>query len=294
MTVSEKQTLGFQAEVKQLLQLMIHSLYSNKEIFLRELVSNASDASDKLRYEAIHNADLFENDPELQIRITFDKTARTISISDNGIGMSRDEAIEHLGTIAKSGTKEFFGRLSGDQQKDAALIGQFGVGFYSGFIIADKITVETRRAGTAASEGVRWESAGAGDFSVESIDKPSRGTDITLHLRAGEDEFLSSWKLKSIIRTYSDHIPLPILMQKEEWDEEKKETVVKDEFETVNQASALWARNKSDITPEQYDEFYKHVSHDFQAPLIHTHNRVEGRSEYTQLLFIPSHAPFDM
>ncbi|NMM37231.1 MAG: molecular chaperone HtpG [Glaciimonas sp.] len=294
MTVSEKQTLGFQAEVKQLLQLMIHSLYSNKEIFLRELVSNASDASDKLRYEAIHNADLFENDPELKIKITFDKTARTISVSDNGIGMSRDEAIEHLGTIAKSGTKEFFGRLSGDEQKDAALIGQFGVGFYSGFIVADKITVETRRAGTPATEGVRWESAGAGDFSVESIDKPSRGTDITLHLREGEDEFLSSWKLKTIIRTYSDHIPLPILMPKEEWDEEKKETVVKDEFETVNQASALWARSKSDITPEQYDEFYKHVSHDFQAPLIHTHNRVEGRSEYTQLLYIPSHAPFDM
>ncbi|NMM29123.1 MAG: molecular chaperone HtpG [Glaciimonas sp.] len=294
MTVSEKQTLGFQAEVKQLLQLMIHSLYSNKEIFLRELVSNASDASDKLRYEAIHNADLFENDPELKIKITFDKTARTISVSDNGIGMSRDEAIEHLGTIAKSGTKEFFGRLSGDEQKDAALIGQFGVGFYSGFIVADKITVETRRAGTPTSEGVRWESAGAGDFSVESIDKPSRGTDITLHLREGEDEFLSSWKLKTIIRTYSDHIPLPILMPKEEWDEEKKETVVKDEFETVNQASALWARSKSDITPEQYDEFYKHVSHDFQAPLIHTHNRVEGRSEYTQLLYIPSHAPFDM
>lgn len=294
MTVSEKQTLGFQAEVTQLLQLMIHSLYSNKEIFLRELVSNASDASDKLRYEAIHNADLFENDPELKIKITFDKTARTITISDNGIGMSRDEAIEHLGTIAKSGTKEFFGRLSGDEQKDAALIGQFGVGFYSGFIVADKITVETRRAGAPTTEGVRWESAGAGDFSVEAIDKPSRGTDITLHLREGEDEFLSSWKLKTIIRTYSDHIPLPILMPKEEWDEETKETVVKDEFETVNQASALWARSKSDIAPEQYDEFYKHVSHDFQAPLIHTHNRVEGRSEYTQLLYIPSHAPFDM
>ncbi|MGV8894631.1 MAG: molecular chaperone HtpG [Burkholderiaceae bacterium] len=294
MTVSEKQTLGFQAEVTQLLQLMIHSLYSNKEIFLRELVSNASDASDKLRYEAIHNADLFENDPELKIKITFDKEARTISISDNGIGMSRDEAIEHLGTIAKSGTKEFFGRLSGDEQKDAALIGQFGVGFYSGFIVADKITVETRRAGAPTTEGVRWESAGAGDFSVEAIDKPSRGTDITLHLREGEDEFLSSWKLKTIIRTYSDHIPLPILMPKEEWDEEKKETVVKDEFETVNQASALWARSKSDIAPEQYDEFYKHVSHDFQAPLIHTHNRVEGRTEYTQLLYIPTHAPFDM
>ena len=294
MAVSEKQTLGFQAEVKQLLQLMIHSLYSNKEIFLRELVSNASDAADKLRFEAINNAALFENDPDLKIKITFDKTARTITISDNGIGMSRDEAIEHLGTIAKSGTKEFFSRLSGDQQKDAALIGQFGVGFYSAFIVADKITVDTRRAGADATDGVRWESAGEGDFSVEAIDKPSRGTDITLHLREGEDDFLSSWKLKSIIRKYSDHIALPILMQKEEWDEEKKETVIKDEFETVNQASALWARNKSDITPEQYNEFYKHVAHDFEPPLAFTHNRVEGRSEYTQLLYIPAHAPFDL
>jgi len=294
MAVSEKQTLGFQAEVKQLLQLMIHSLYSNKEIFLRELVSNASDAADKLRFEAINNAALFENDPDLRIKITFDKTARTITISDNGIGMSRDEAIEHLGTIAKSGTKEFFSRLSGDQQKDAALIGQFGVGFYSAFIVADKITVDTRRAGANATDGVRWESAGEGDFSVEAIDKPSRGTDITLHLREGEDDFLSSWKLKSIIRKYSDHIALPILMQKEEWDEEKKETVVKDECETVNQASALWARSKSDITPEQYNEFYKHVAHDFEPPLAFTHNRVEGRSEYTQLLYIPAHAPFDL
>lgn len=294
MAVSEKQTLGFQAEVKQLLQLMIHSLYSNKEIFLRELISNASDAADKLRFEAIHNASLFENEPDLKIGIGFDKTARTISISDNGIGMSRDEAIEHLGTIAKSGTKEFFSKLSGDQQKDAALIGQFGVGFYSAFIIADKITVETRRAGAAAGEGVRWESAGEGDFSVESITKPGRGTDITLHLREGEDEFLSTWKLKSIIRKYSDHISLPILMKKEEWDEEQKATVIKDETETVNQASALWARSKSDITPEQYTEFYKHVAHDFQEPLTYTHNRVEGRSEYTQLLYIPAHAPFDL
>ncbi|WP_211450902.1 molecular chaperone HtpG [Collimonas antrihumi] len=294
MAVSEKQTLGFQAEVKQLLQLMIHSLYSNKEIFLRELVSNASDAADKLRFEAINNGALFENDPELKIKVTFDKAARTITISDNGIGMSRDEAISHLGTIAKSGTKEFFSKLSGDQQKDAALIGQFGVGFYSAFIIADKITVDTRRAGANATEGVRWESEGAGDFSIEAIDKPSRGTDITLHLREGEDEYLSAWKLKSIIRKYSDHISLPIVMQKEEWDEEKKETVVKDEYETVNQASALWARNKSDITEEQYVEFYKHVSHDFEAPLTYTHNRVEGRSEYTQLLYVPSHAPFDL
>jgi molecular chaperone HtpG len=294
MVVAEKQTLGFQAEVKQLLQLMIHSLYSNKEIFLRELISNASDASDKLRFEAINNSALFENDSDLKIRVTFDKAARSITISDNGIGMSRDEAIEHLGTIAKSGTKEFFSRLSGDQQKDAALIGQFGVGFYSAFIVADKITVDTRRAGLPAEQGVRWESGGEGDFTVEAIDKASRGTDITLHLREGEDEFLSAWKLKSIIRKYSDHISLPILMQKEEWDEEKKENVIKDEFETVNQASALWSRSKSDITPEQYTEFYKHVSHDFEGPLAYTHNRVEGRSEYTQLLYIPTRAPFDL
>jgi molecular chaperone HtpG len=294
MAASEKQTLGFQAEVKQLLHLMIHSLYSNKEIFLRELISNASDAADKLRFEAINNPSLYENDPELQIKITFDKAARTITISDNGIGMSRDEAVEHLGTIAKSGTKEFFSKLSGDQQKDAALIGQFGVGFYSGFIVADRITVETRRAGLTAAQGVRWESAGEGDFSVEPIDKANRGTDIILHLREGEDEFLSIWKLKSVIRKYSDHISLPILMKKEEWDEEKKETVIKDEWETINQASALWTRSKSDITPEQYTEFYKHVSHDFEAPLAYTHNRVEGRSEYTQLLYIPTRAPFDL
>ena len=292
MASHEKQTLGFQAEVTQLLQLMIHSLYSNKEIFLRELISNASDAADKLRFEAINNAALLETDSDLNIKVTFNKEARTITIADNGIGMSREDAILHLGTIAKSGTKEFFGKLSGDQQKDAAMIGQFGVGFYSGFIVADKITVETRRAGS--TEAVRWESTGAGDFSIEDITKEHRGTDIILHLREGEDEFLSAWKLKSIIRTYSDHISLPILMQKEEWDEEKKEQVIKDEFETVNQASALWARSKADITPEQYEEFYKHVSHDFQAPLIHTHNRVEGRSEYTQLLYIPARAPFDL
>jgi len=294
MAESNKQTLGFQAEVKQLLQLMIHSLYSNKEIFLRELVSNASDAADKLRFEGIHNATLYEEDPELQIKIGFDKDARTITIADNGIGMTRDEAVEHLGTIAKSGTREFFSRLSGDQQKDAALIGQFGVGFYSAFIVADRITVESRRAGTPVTDGVRWESAGEGDFTVEPITKTQRGTTITLRLREGEDEFLSSWKLKSIIRKYSDHIQLPILMQKEDWDDEKKETVIKEEFETVNQASALWARSKSDITAEQYEEFYKHVSHDFQAPLTYTHNRVEGRSEYTQLLYIPAHAPFDL
>lgn len=294
MAVAEKETLGFQAEVKQLLQLMIHSLYSNKEIFLRELISNASDAADKLRFEAINNDALYGNDHELKIRVNFDKDAKTITISDNGIGMSRDEVISHLGTIAKSGTKEFFSRLSGDQQADAALIGQFGVGFYSGFIVADRITVETRRAGAAANEGVRWESTGEGDYSVEAIEKASRGTDVILHLRAGEEELLSSWQIKSIIRKYSDHISLPILMQKEEWDEEKKETVLKDDFETVNQASALWARNKSEVTKEQYDEFYKHVSHDFQEPLTYTHNRVEGRSEYTQLLYVPSHAPFDL
>jgi len=294
MAVAEKETLGFQAEVKQLLQLMIHSLYSNKEIFLRELISNASDASDKLRFEAINNDALYGNDHELRIKVTYDKPAGTITISDNGIGMSRDEVISHLGTIAKSGTKEFFGKLSGDQQADAALIGQFGVGFYSGFIVADKITVETRRAGLYASDGVRWESGGEGDYSVEPIEKTSRGTDVILHLRSGEEELLSGWKLKSIIRKYSDHISLPILMQKDEWDAEKNESVLKDEFETINQASALWARNKADITPEQYDEFYKHVSHDFQAPLALTHNRVEGRSEYTQLLYVPAHAPFDL
>src|SRR5580765_6003793 len=294
MAVLEKQTLGFQAEVKQLLQLMIHSLYSNKEIFLRELISNASDAADKLRFEAINDSALFENDPDLKIKVSFDKAARTITISDNGIGMNRDEAISHLGTIAKSGTKEFFSKLSGDQQKDAALIGQFGVGFYSGFIVADRITVETRRAGTPASAGVRWESEGAGEFSIEAMTKPGRGTDIILHLREGEDDFLSSWQLKNIIRKYSDHISLPILMQKEAWDEEKKETILKDELETVNQASALWTRSKADITPEQYEEFYKHISHDFSPPLAYTHNRVEGRSEYTQLLYIPTRAPFDM
>ena len=294
MSGNTKQTMGFQAEVKQLLQLMIHSLYSNKEIFLRELISNASDAADKLRFEAINNDALFENQSELLISVDFDKTARTISISDNGIGMSQQEAIDHLGTIAKSGTKEFFTRLSGDQQKDAALIGQFGVGFYSGFIVAEKITVETRRAGLPADQGVRWESGGEGEFTIENISLPQRGTRIILHLREGEDEFLSAWKLKSTIRKYSDHISLPIRMKKEEWDEEKKETVIKDELETINQASALWARSKSEITDEQYIEFYKHVSHDYQDPLSWTHNRVEGRSEYTQLLYLPKNAPFDL
>ncbi len=289
-----QETMSFQAEVKQLLQLMIHSLYSNKEIFLRELISNASDAADKLRFEAIANSGLFEDDPNLRIRVSFDKTARTITIDDNGIGMSRDETISHLGTIARSGTKEFFANLSGDQQKDAALIGQFGVGFYSGFIVADKITVETRRAGLPATDGVRWTSAGEGDFSVETIERTARGTTITLHLREGEDELLSGYRLRSIIRKYSDHVALPILMKKEEWDADKGETVEKDEDETVNQASALWTRPKSEISDEQYTQFYQHLSHDHQDPLAWTHNRVEGRSEYTQLLYVPSHAPFDL
>lgn len=288
------ETMSFQAEVKQLLQLMIHSLYSNKEIFLRELISNASDAADKLRFEAINDAGLYESDPELKIRVSFDKAARTVTIEDNGIGMSRDEAIAHLGTIAKSGTKEFFSRLSGDQQKDAALIGQFGVGFYSGFIVADRMTVESRRAGLSAAEGVRWSSAGEGDFSVETIERAARGTAITLHLREGEDELLSSWQLQSIIRKYSDHISLPIVMRGETWDAEKQAMVPAEEDETVNQASALWTRSKSEIDDEQYTQFYQHIAHDAQAPLAWTHNRVEGRSEYTQLLYVPAHAPYDL
>jgi molecular chaperone HtpG len=289
-----KETLGFQAEVKQLLQLMIHSLYSNKEIFLRELISNASDAADKLRFEAMIHPDWYESNPDLAIQIELDKAARTLTISDNGIGMSRDEVISNLGTIAKSGTKEFFSKLSGDQQKDAALIGQFGVGFYSAFIVADRITVETRRAGLPASDGIRWESDGSGEFTVESINRPERGTSIILHLREGEDDFLSPYQLKSIIRKYSDHISLPIQMCKEEWDEEKKEQVLKDEFEAINQASALWSRSKSEVSEEQYTEFYKHLSHDYEGPLCYSHNRVEGRSEFTQLLYVPAHAPFDL
>ncbi|QWE24481.1 molecular chaperone HtpG [Polynucleobacter sp. AP-Elch-400A-B2] len=294
MTVASKETLGFQAEVKQLLQLMIHSLYSNKEIFLRELISNASDASDKLRFEGIEHPEWYGDDPDLKIKVSFDQAARTVTISDNGIGMSRDEAIANLGTIARSGTKEFFSKLSGDQQKDAALIGQFGVGFYSAFIVADRITVETRRAGLPATDGVRWESDGSGEFTVESIDRPQRGTSITMHLREGEDDFLSTHKLKSIIRKYSDHISLPIQMNKEEWDADKKEQVIKDELESINQSSALWARSKSEITQEQYDEFYKHLSHDYENPLCHSLNRVEGRSEFTQLLYVPARAPFDL
>ncbi len=300
MTVEQAaaQTLNFQAEVKQLLHLMIHSLYSNREIFLRELVSNASDACDKLRFEALENGALFEDDAELKIRVAYDKAARSLTISDNGIGMSRAEVVTNLGTIAKSGTKEFFGKLTGDQKKDAHLIGQFGVGFYSAFIVADKVTVRTRRAGLAAADGVQWECSmtgdTAGEYTVEPIEKAGRGTEITLHLREDQDDLLSSWKLRSIIQKYSDHILQPIVMKKEQWDEEKKEQVVTDEDETVNKANALWARAKSDITDEEYTEFYKHVGHDYEAPLAWTHSKVEGRHEYTQLLYVPGHAPFDM
>ena len=287
-----KETLGFQAEVKQLLQLMIHSLYSNKDIFLRELISNASDAADKLRFEGLSDGALYENDPELKIRIAFDREARTLTISDNGIGMSRQEVIEHIGTIAKSGTREFFSQLSGDQKKDAALIGQFGVGFYSAFIVADRVTLTTRRAGLTAEHGVHWESEGAGDYTLETVDKPGRGTEVVLHLREGEDEFLSDYKIKSVIRTYSDHITLPIVMKKTEW-KDGVETPT-DEDETVNRASALWARAKKDVTEEEYNEFYKHVAHDFEPPLAWSHNRVEGKQEYISLLYVPSHAPFDL
>ncbi|MBU0621154.1 MAG: molecular chaperone HtpG [Gammaproteobacteria bacterium] len=289
---SNRETLGFQTEVKQLLQLMIHSLYSNREIFLRELVSNASDACDKLRFEGLHNDALFENDSELSIRIGFDKEARTLTVSDNGIGMNRDEVIANLGTIAKSGTREFFSRLSGDQQKDANLIGQFGVGFYSAFIVADKVTVTTRRAGENAGQGVRWESDGGGEFAIEMVDKAVRGTEITLHLREGQDDLLAGYKLREIVKKYSNHIVQPILMQKEEWKDGKYETL--DEDETVNQASALWAKPKNEITDEQYTEFYKHVGHDYDDPLAWSHARVEGKTEYTQLLYIPQHAPFDL
>ena len=291
-TTTQKETLGFQAEVKQLLHLMVHSLYSNKEICLRELISNASDAADKLRFEALSDAALFENDSELKIRIAYDKAARTLTIADNGIGMSRQEVIDNIGTIAKSGTREFFSQLSGDQQKDASLIGQFGVGFYSSFIIADKVTLTTRRAGLTAEHGVRWESGGEGDYTLETVEKAGRGTEITLLLREGEDEFLSDWKIKSIIRKYSDHITLPIVMKKSEWKDGME--VPTDEDETVNQASALWARAKNDITDEQYEEFYKHVAHDFEKPLAWSHTRVEGKQEYISLLYVPGRAPFDL
>ena len=290
----DKQTLSFQAEVKQILHLVTHSLYSNKEIFLRELVSNASDACDKLRFEALDTPALFEDAPELKVQVSFDAEKKTVSIRDNGIGMSAEEAVEHLGTIAKSGTREFMAKLEGEQKKDANLIGQFGVGFYSGFIVADRITVETRRAGLSAELGVRWMSEGGGEFEVEAITRAERGTEVTLHLREGEEEFLSAWKLKSIIAKYSDHISLPILMRKESWDDAQKKQVTTDEWETVNKAAALWSRPKSDVTDAQYQEFYKQISYDSEPPLAYTHNRVEGRTEYTQLLFVPGKAPFDL
>ncbi|CAM9620176.1 unnamed protein product [Phaeothamnion confervicola] len=275
-----RETLGFQAEVKQLLKLMIHSLYSNKEIFLRELVSNASDAADKLRFEALADNSLYDADPDLKIRVRVDKDARTITISDNGIGMSRDEVIANIGTIARSGTREFLERMTGDQKKDASLIGQFGVGFYSSFIVADRVTLTTRRAGLPAGAGVRWESDGGGEYSLEPAERAARGTEIVMHLREGEDDLLEPWKVKSIIRKYSDHISLPVVMEGEE--------------APVNQASALWARPKAEVTDEQYREFYTHVAHDPEAPLAWTHGRVEGRQEYTQLLYVPARAPFDL
>jgi molecular chaperone HtpG len=290
----DKQTLSFQAEVKQILHLVTHSLYSNKEIFLREMISNASDACDKLRFEAIDKPELYEGQTNLEVRVTFDADAKTITITDNGIGLSAEEAVSNLGTIAKSGTREFVAALEGDQKKDAQLIGQFGVGFYSGFIVADRITVESRRAGLPPEEGVRWTSEGAGDFEIETITRAARGTGVILHLREGEEEFLSGWKLKSIVSKYSDHISLPILMQKEEWDAGANKQLQKDEWAPVNKAAALWARPKSEITKEQYEEFYKQISYDTEAPLAYTHNRVEGRSEYTQLLYIPAKAPFDL
>ncbi len=306
-----KQTLSFQAEVAQLLHLVTHSLYSNKEIFLRELISNASDACDKLRFEAINNGGLYENDSELKVRVTFDKDAKTLTITDNGIGLSQQEAIDNLGTIAKSGTKDFVSKLSGDQKADSNLIGQFGVGFYSGFIVADKITVESRRAGLPASEAVRWVSdggaSGGGAFEVEGITREARGTSVILHLREDAQDYTQTWKVKNIINKYSDHISLPIQMEKEEWkdgelidpNDEKGGRqpggmVKTGEWETVNKASAIWTRPKKDITGEQYDEFYKQISHDFEAPLAHTHNRVEGSTEYTQLLYIPGKAPMDL
>lgn len=298
-----KETLAFQTEVKQLLHLMIHSLYSNRDIFLRELVSNASDACDKLRVEALQNSELYEGDGEFKIRISVDKNARTITISDNGIGMSREEAVEHLGTIARSGTKEFFGKLTGDDSKDSNLIGQFGVGFYSAFIVADQVTVITRRAGLPASDAVRWESDGTGEFSVQEVEKVGRGTDVILHLRAkegeGEDEkshddLLEHWTIKDILKRYSDHIGIPIQMRKREWDDKKNEYIEQDEWETVNQASALWTRPKSEVTQEQYKSFFQGLSFGTGDPLAWTHNRVEGRTEYTQLLYVPSKAPFDL
>lgn len=299
---AQQETLHFQAEVKQLLHLVVHSLYSNKEIFLRELISNASDAADKLRFEALTDSALYESDAELKIHVSFDETAKTITMSDNGIGMNRDEVIENIGTIAKSGTREFLSKLTGDQKKDAHLIGQFGVGFYSAFIVADKVTVITRRAGLTPEHGVRWESTGEGAYVIENIEKSTRGTDVILHLKEDEKEFLNSWRLRSIITKYSDHVNLPILMQKQEHsmeekkEDEKEEKEVKPvEWEAVNKATALWTLPKSSITDEQYKEHYKHIAHDFEAPLVWSHNQVEGGNlDYISLLYIPSHAPYDL
>ncbi len=290
---TNKETRGFQSEVKQLLHLMIHSLYSNKEIFLRELISNASDASDKLRFQALSNPELYQGDADLGVKLSFDQATKTITISDNGIGMSREDVIEHLGTIAKSGTAEFFSKLSDEQTKDSQLIGQFGVGFYSAFIVADAVTVRTRAAGLSANEAVQWHSAGEGEYTVESIEKASRGTDIILHLREEGEEFLSEWRLRDVISKYSDHIGIPVFIQTEERDDEGKETGEK-KWEQINKAQALWTRNKSDISDEEYQEFYKHVSHDFAEPLVWSHNKVEGKNDYTSLLYIPSKAPWDM
>lgn len=286
-TQTQKETLGFQAEVKQLLDLMIHSLYSNKEIFLRELISNASDAIDRLRFDALSDASLYEQDTDFKICVSYEKEARTITVADNGVGMTRAEVIEHIGTIAKSGTREFFQSLTGDQQKDANLIGQFGVGFYSSFVVADRVTVTTRRAGLSAEHGVRWESDGQGEYSLETIEKPSRGTEIVLHLREGEDDLLNGYRLRTIIRKYSDHILLPIVMKSEAEDK-------KGEDEVVNKASALWTRPRVEISEQEYNEFYKHVAHDFTDPLAYVHSRMEGTLEYTLLLYIPSRAPFDL
>ena len=291
---STKETLGFQAEVSQLLHLMIHSLYGNKEIFLRELVSNASDAADKLRFEAMSDGALLEHDPELRIQVSYDAAERTITVSDNGIGMSRQDVVDNIGTIAKSGTREFLAQLTGDRAKEAHLIGQFGVGFYASFIVADRVTLVTRRAGLTPEHGVRWESAGEGGYTVETMEKATRGTDVILHLRPEEDELLSGYRLREILRKYSDHIAIPIVMKKEQWDSEARKQVATEDDEQINRASALWARPKSEITEEQYHELYRHVAHDTDAPLAYTHAKVEGRQEFTLLLYLPTHAPFDL
>ncbi len=293
-TTTNKETLGFQTEVKQMLHLMIHSLYSNKEIFLRELISNASDAADKLRFNALSNEALYEGDSELKINLSFDKEKRTLTLSDNGVGMNREEVQDNIGTIARSGTGKFFEALTGDEAKDSELIGQFGVGFYSSFIVADKVTLITRKAGDEKGQGVLWESAGEGEYTIETTEKAVHGTDVVLHLREGEDEFLDGFRLKSIIKKFSDHISLPILMKKEVSEGEEKSEEAVEELETINSASALWTKSKEEIEPEEYNEFYKHVSHDYDEPLTHVHSRVEGSNEYTLLLYVPKHAPFDL